>query len=434
MTSAPLLDVQALIEARNTLPPAYRLDARLADLAKRDNILRAPLAQVVFPTVGDDPVQALHAAQALDIVTELATWHEVRTPPAQANWRETVAAINTGSPWSALQPQDDGIGSCAGSFRLHALRASLANDDAQWLMHLNAYLAAYGLAPLALNNGTAPRLFRVRTAHQTVKRMGGPRVSVIMPNFNGADHIEWAARSILDQSWTNLELIIVDDCSTDASAERIRHLCTIDPRVKAIRTPCNSGPYVAKNLALATATGDFITGHDADDWAHPQRLELQLQYLVAHGQPVNLGYMIRMMPDGKITKIGKPMDFSPDGILRKASISALFEAGFFHARIGSWDNVRYGADSEILARTAIALDHAPSFVNVLTMLCLDLETSLTNQPGSAIVNGQMPETRLSYQNSWRTWHQTLNSHRTYLPLNGGRALFDAPPTMCAPGS
>ena len=105
--------------------------------------------------------------------------------------------------------------------------------------------------------------------------------------------MELAASSILEQSWKPIELIIVDDCSTDDTwsiAKRVAHL---DPRVRVRRNSVNVGPYVCKNLALSMVKGAYITCHDADDWAHPQRLEKQLDAMRANGSRAR-----RVSPDG----------------------------------------------------------------------------------------------------------------------------------------
>ena len=97
-----------------------------------------------------------------------------------------------------------------------------------------------------------------------------------MAAFNAEGTIEQAISSVLAQSWTNLELIVVDDGSSDATAERIEQIAGKDERVRLLRTKRRGGPYAARNQALAAARGEFITLHDADDWSHPQKIELQV--------------------------------------------------------------------------------------------------------------------------------------------------------------
>ena len=96
-----------------------------------------------------------------------------------------------------------------------------------------------------------------------------------MPAYNAENTIATAAKSILDQTWSNLELIVVDDGSSDGTWSIIEFVARRDPRVVPLRHPRNRGAYAARNTALSHATGDFVTAHDADDWSHPEKVALQ---------------------------------------------------------------------------------------------------------------------------------------------------------------
>lgn len=93
-----------------------------------------------------------------------------------------------------------------------------------------------------------------------------PLVSVIMPCFNAAPYIEQAVRSVLDQTYATIELIIVDDGSTDASPEIVSRLSDAYPGRIRSAEQANAGPYAARNHGLRLATGDYIAFLDADDW------------------------------------------------------------------------------------------------------------------------------------------------------------------------
>jgi len=91
-------------------------------------------------------------------------------------------------------------------------------------------------------------------------------VSVIMPCFNAAPYVEEAVRSVLDQTYPNIELIVVDDGSTDASPGIVARLASENPsRVIQVSQP-NAGPYVARNHGLSMARGEYVAFLDADDW------------------------------------------------------------------------------------------------------------------------------------------------------------------------
>ncbi len=107
--------------------------------------------------------------------------------------------------------------------------------------------------------------------------IGAPKVSVVMPTFNGERFISIAIKSILSQTYTNFEFIIVDDGSTDKSASIIKNF--YDDRIKYIYQD-NRGPASAYNTGFKNATTDFIFVMDHDDISYPIRLEKQLEYLV----------------------------------------------------------------------------------------------------------------------------------------------------------
>jgi succinoglycan biosynthesis protein ExoO len=100
-----------------------------------------------------------------------------------------------------------------------------------------------------------------------------PCVSVLMANYNGARHLAAAVRSVLDQSLADLELILVDDASSDDSLAVAAAAAAGDPRLRAIRLDRNAGPGPARNRGLDVARGRWIAVVDADDLMAPDRLE-----------------------------------------------------------------------------------------------------------------------------------------------------------------
>ena len=102
-------------------------------------------------------------------------------------------------------------------------------------------------------------------------------VSVIIPVFNCETTVEKAVRSALNQSYGNIELIIVDDCSTDKSVAIIEQIAAVDDRIKLIKLPKNVGVGAARKLALENVSGEYFTVLDADDWYLPDRIKNLLQ-------------------------------------------------------------------------------------------------------------------------------------------------------------
>ncbi len=106
-----------------------------------------------------------------------------------------------------------------------------------------------------------------------------PLVSVLMTAHNVAAYVEQAVVSVLRQSHTRLELLVVDDASTDGTYATLQRLADADPRLRLLRLNTNLGTYFAKNCAVQHAQGEYVFFQDADDISHPQRLRLLLPYL-----------------------------------------------------------------------------------------------------------------------------------------------------------
>jgi len=117
-----------------------------------------------------------------------------------------------------------------------------------------------------------------------------PKISVIIANFNHKQYIEQAVKSVINQTYKNLEIIIVDDCSNDGSKELIKELPKLDSRiVEPLFLPKNMGKWFALNQAIEKrATGSLITLQDADDSSCPQRIEWQYKTLKKLGSFHNL--------------------------------------------------------------------------------------------------------------------------------------------------
>lgn len=117
--------------------------------------------------------------------------------------------------------------------------------------------------------------------------MSNPLVSVIMTVYNGEKHVGEAVRSILGQTLTNFELVIVDDGSVDATLEVLQEF-QFYPRVRILQCP-RLGRARALNVAWKEARGKLIANLDADDIALPERLQRQSSYLEAHPEIALLG-------------------------------------------------------------------------------------------------------------------------------------------------
>jgi len=109
-----------------------------------------------------------------------------------------------------------------------------------------------------------------------------PRVSIIIPTYNMEDHIGRTLDSVQDQSFRSFEVIVVDDASTDGTAEIVKDKAAQDNRFRYVRLENNSNrPAVPRNLALAVARGDYVAFLDHDDLWMRNKLERQVMVLDA---------------------------------------------------------------------------------------------------------------------------------------------------------
>jgi glycosyltransferase involved in cell wall biosynthesis len=112
-----------------------------------------------------------------------------------------------------------------------------------------------------------------------------PAVTVYLPTRNRAALMTEAARSVLAQTFTDFELLIVDDASEDDTPSVCERLLSADPRIRVIRNDQQLGPCVTRNLAIEAARGEFVTGIDDDDLFLPMRLRTLLE---AYAHPLSL--------------------------------------------------------------------------------------------------------------------------------------------------
>ncbi len=110
-----------------------------------------------------------------------------------------------------------------------------------------------------------------------------PEVSVITPVRDGAAYLEESARSVLGQTHSSLELLIIDDGSRDASLAEARTLAAGDSRVQVLQTRGGEGAGVARNIGLAAARGRYVAFLDCDDQWLPEKLALQLDFMRQEG-------------------------------------------------------------------------------------------------------------------------------------------------------
>lgn len=176
-----------------------------------------------------------------------------------------------------------------------------------------------------------------------------PLVSVIIPVYNAEETIHTALDSLLQQTWPNMEILVSDDCSTDSTTSIVKNYSKKHSNIRLIKGDKNSGPYVARNLALNEAQGEFITCNDSDDWTHPEKIQKQVEHLISNpGIVGNMSQQARLSNNFVFHRRGNP------GYFIQANMSSfLFRKSAVTAELGYWDSVRFGADSEFIRRIKI---------------------------------------------------------------------------------
>src|SRR5690625_4531896 len=224
--------------------------------------------------------------------------------------------------------------------------ANLENKVENKLHWINKAYQFYKLHPITFSNENSPNYDGLQMRENAEFISDKDKVSVILPAYNAEVGIQIAIESILSQTWQNVELLIVDDCSTDNTLEVIRAYAEKDDRIKVFQTPVNSGPYVARNIALQNATGEYITVNDADDWSHEKKLEMQATHLQQ-----NPSIIANTSEKAMLTEYLEFYRRGTTGRYIFANMSSImFRRKIVHKQIGYWDSVRFAADGEFKRR------------------------------------------------------------------------------------
>jgi len=299
------------------------------------------------------------------------------------------------------------------------------------LKQMNTFLTAHTLTPLTLlDEANAPGPMNLTSAveHTPVR---GPLVTILMTAFNAAQRIVPAISSLMAQSYRDIEIIVIDDASTDDTGKVVQALAVADSRIVYIRLPRNVGTFVAKSVGLRHARGEFVMCHDSDDWSHPLRIERQVRPLITKREVVfTTSNWVRMQDDG--IYYARPVN----PLMRFNPASPMFRKVLVQERAGGWDPVRTGADSEFAARLMLVFGQRASH-RVAQPLAFGAHRpgSLMTAVDTGYSTSGMSPTRLDYWESWNHHHiAELRAGR--LPYVSPNLLekrrFAAPPEIIVP--
>lgn len=282
------------------------------------------------------------------------------------------------------------------------LSAAMATHREDWLLarrQLNHLFLMQGLwGPLSDEERPLSLSAFGLEAFTLPQSSNGPLVSVVVAVRNGEQTLDIALSSLRAQSWSHLEVLVVDDGSSDRSPAIAAAHAQADARVRVLKNTRSPGAYGARNTGIIAAQGDIIAFHDADDWAHPERVSRQVQAL-QNAEGSVCGYF-RLDDGGRIMN---PRIFP---LLRTNPIHLMIRKSTL-VRIGLFDEGTVGSDSELLAR----LETIVGKWRVRRMtLCLVVArwsaTSLMGAPTTGL-SGEGVLKRTDYVEDWRRRHAAL---------------------------
>ena len=271
-----------------------------------------------------------------------------------------------------------------------------ATSTEEWLESFNAPFRRSELCGIQLSAAKGAPFDRVFVERPLGPMPEGPLISVIMTSYAPDEKaFEVAAKSILEQTWQNLELIIIDDATPGGPPRLLDSIQAVDDRIRVIKLPENRGTYYARNVGLRAARGQYVTGQDSDDWSHPERLYRQLRALKQDESAIGV-VVTAIRGDDNLFRVVRGVQ--PE---RPCEVSLMFptEIGL---SMGGYLESRKGADSEFRERLSLFsgqpvkhLDH-PLY---LTRLSTD---SLSR---SDFKRGWSHPNRRAFSNFMKHWHK-----------------------------
>lgn len=292
--------------------------------------------------------------------------------------------------------------------------ANLESSHMARIIWMNQALEYYDLSEVSLNR-TANRPVFDRLVSEVPKQkiaaelVGSTQVSVIISTYNVEHVIHVALDAILAQTWSNLDILVVDDCSTDGTVAIVEAYVERDARIQLLKLESNGGPYVARNQALKTATGEFVTVIDAEDWSHPQKIEKQVLNLLQNSSTIG-NISQHVYADEDLTFYRR--DHSATYMHKNLS-SLMFRRKTVLDAIGYWDCVRFGADREFIERlhkvfgseAVVELPTGPLSIQRRSQI------SLTGKNAYAYYGGYELGARKEYAESYQSFHDQADNLR-----------------------
>lgn len=267
-------------------------------------------------------------------------------------------------------------------------------------------------------------VMNLKSTAKILKNENQPLISVIMTNYGWTEYTSVAIQSILDQTHSNFELIIVDDRSESNAYRKLAKFVRRkkDKRIKLIRLKINSGTYRAKNNGLKVAKGEYITFQDSDDWSHPNRLTVQFDKLLS------MDVLALVVNYCRVDNFGI-VNLHNGNIMRKGPITLFYKREVIDT-LGYFDSVRTSADSEYLGRITTCFGNDALFhYETPYYIASYHDRSLTSYgPLSLDPILGVKGARREYSLAYKAWHKkaTSETNDMYIKFPLKHRLFKTP--------
>lgn len=265
----------------------------------------------------------------------------------------------------------------------------------------NRYLSYFGLSGYSapLFDYSYPdncKFYGVNSTSAVRRDVGGPLVTVIITVNNCAPYVRCAIVSLLNQTYKSIEILVIDDASTDGTAEIVEQDFADNPKVRVIRLARNVGTYRAKNIGLSEAKGEYVAFQDGDDWSHPQRIETSVRELNKNTNLVFVSHLyVRISQEGNFysPRVWPLTRWTPNSVLFRRTALNAFDLKF--------DSVRFGGDSEFAGRLKVIFgESAHVKIRKPLMFALHRPNSLMSASATGLDKNGYSRLRVDYQQEW----------------------------------
>jgi len=228
------------------------------------------------------------------------------------------------------------------------------------------------------------------------------KVSVIIPTYNCGDTLDRCIRSVLNQTYPTVDIIIINDCSTDNTDKVLKHYQKRSC-VTILHNNKNYGKFVSVNIGIQHANGKYITILDADDVLHEDKIRQQI--------------IVFNLFDNCVAVFHNILIYNLDGsskVRNNGEISVMFKKKDILESIGYFDSNRYGCDTEFKDRLHKHFDkNRIIMINKVLYIAYKRMNSLTTNS----ITGVHSVYRKIYENNYKKWHRNTQNLYVDFPLH-----------------